>query len=177
MAELAAEVPELVHQVSETKAALSQAEVIRRHVLRNPERFSPDERENVFGHTQGLGEKVVRLEVLLQASTGRLELLGLIEPHLALAGEPSLDEVSGPADSVQQAIESERRRIAKELHEGPAQLLSDLVLEADILQRLLRRDPSLVEPELEDFKASVRTAVADMRRIMFDLAPVPQQGI
>jgi len=39
-------------------------------------------------------------------------------------------------------------------------------------ERLLRRDPSLLGNELQEFKNSVRNAVADMRRFMFELRPV-----
>lgn len=72
---------------------------------------------------------------------------------------------------IHEAVEAERLRIARDLHDGPAQVLSNLVLEADILERLLDRDPALVKAEIQDFRNSVTNAVADVRRFMFDLRP------
>lgn len=76
-----------------------------------------------------------------------------------------------PALEIHQAVEAERLRIARDLHDGPAQVLSNLVLEAEILERLLKRDPELVAAELQEFRNSVKNAVADVRRFMFDLRP------
>lgn len=76
-----------------------------------------------------------------------------------------------PALEIHQAVESERLRIARDLHDGPAQVLSNLALEAEIIERLLKRDPQLVAAELQEFRNSVTNAVADIRRFMFDLRP------
>ncbi len=86
---------------------------------------------------------------------------------------PALGPLPGalPALEIHQAVEAERLRIARDLHDGPAQVLSNLVLEAEILERLLKRDPELVAAELQEFRNSVKNAVADIRRFMFDLRP------
>lgn len=154
-----------------TKAAeeLTKAEVIRRHVARNPEKFSPHERENIFERVQGLAVRKQSLETTLEALRERLELLQEVEPFLrsaAGAKEP------GSALEVYQAVEAERLRIARALHDGPAQILSNLVLEAEILERLLKHDPSLLTAELQEFKNQVTNAVSDVRRFMFDLRPI-----
>ena len=72
---------------------------------------------------------------------------------------------------IYQAIEGERLRIARDLHDGPSQILADLVLKAEILERTARKKPDLLQGELDDFKGLVRNAMADMRRFMFDLRP------
>ena len=78
-----------------------------------------------------------------------------------------------PATALQvyEAIESERLRIARDLHDGPSQVLADLVLKAEILERTARKKPELLQEELDEFKGLVRNAMTDMRKFMFDLRP------
>lgn len=71
-----------------------------------------------------------------------------------------------------QMIEEERMRIARDMHDGPAQSMANLVLQAEILERLIQRDPQLVIKELADFKDGVRSVLDDTRRLIFDLRPM-----
>jgi two-component system sensor histidine kinase DegS len=71
-----------------------------------------------------------------------------------------------------QIIEEERMRIARDMHDGPAQSMANLVLQAEILERLIARDPHLVAKELEDFKDGVRRVLDETRRLIFDLRPM-----
>ena len=71
-----------------------------------------------------------------------------------------------------QIIEEERMRIARDMHDGPAQSMANLVLQAEILERLIVRDPQMVVSELADFKNGVRDALEETRRLIFDLRPM-----
>ena len=71
-----------------------------------------------------------------------------------------------------QIIEEERMRIARDMHDGPAQSMANLVLQAEILERLIARDPTLVAKELDDFKNGVRHVLDETRRLIFDLRPM-----
>lgn len=70
------------------------------------------------------------------------------------------------------AQEEERRRVAREIHDGPAQTLANIVLRLEIAEKLLELDPSRVKSELKDLKALVRSNLQDIRRIIFDLRPM-----
>jgi two-component system, NarL family, sensor histidine kinase DegS len=70
------------------------------------------------------------------------------------------------------AQEEERRRVAREIHDGPAQTLANIVLRLEIAERLLELDPSRVKGELMDLKNLVRANLQDIRRIIFDLRPM-----
>ncbi|MGH7776778.1 MAG: sensor histidine kinase, partial [Candidatus Dormibacterales bacterium] len=170
IAELVRLLPSLEAEAARAAEDQAQAEVIRRHVARNPEKFSPHERENVFHRAQSLAERRAGLDASLKGTRERLELLQEVKP---LLGGDRSQATRGEAGvlEIHQAVEAERLRIARDLHDGPAQVLSNLVLEAEILERLLHREPALLPAELEEFKASVRNAVGDMRRFMFDLRP------
>ncbi|EGW41847.1 sensor histidine kinase [Desulfosporosinus sp. OT] len=70
------------------------------------------------------------------------------------------------------AQDEERRRVAREIHDGPAQTLANIVLRLEIAQKLLEIDPSRVKAELTDLKDLVRSNLQDIRRIIFDLRPM-----
>lgn len=71
------------------------------------------------------------------------------------------------------AQEDERKRIAREIHDGPAQSLANLVLRTEIAERLLdTRDLDLVRTELIDLKMQIRTGLEEIRKIIFNLRPM-----
>ncbi|MFZ4813490.1 MAG: sensor histidine kinase [Phototrophicaceae bacterium] len=74
-----------------------------------------------------------------------------------------------------QAQEDERRRLANQMHDGPAQSLTNFVLQAEICQRLFDRNPESTREELASLKESaqltfqrVRDFIADLRPMMLD---------
>ncbi len=69
--ELARLLPGLEQDHTKASEELSKAEVIRRHVARNPEKFSPHERENIFERVQGLAVRKQSLETTLEAAPPR----------------------------------------------------------------------------------------------------------
>jgi signal transduction histidine kinase len=71
-----------------------------------------------------------------------------------------------------QTVEDERMRIARDMHDGPAQLLANLVLKAEIVERVFDLDRDAAMSELADFKATVRVALEETRKLIFDLRPM-----
>lgn len=70
------------------------------------------------------------------------------------------------------AQEEERKRIAREIHDGPAQSMSNVVLKAEICERLVDSDPEKVKDELKLLKAVVRYTLQDVRKIIYNLRPM-----
>ena len=70
------------------------------------------------------------------------------------------------------AQEEERRRVAREIHDGPAQTLANIVLRLEIAEQLLEFNPTRIKAELSDLKNLVRSNLHDVRRIIFDLRPM-----
>ena len=169
-------VARLQRELDDAADAGEEADVIRRHVLRHPERFAPDERERASDRAQDLAGNRRTLEERLQAAHERAALCA--EMGTMLRG--ALEQISEGAEQVvhttsalqlYQAVEAERLRIARDLHDGPAQVLADLVLRAEILDKIAESNPDGLRQELAEFKNSVRNVVADMRKFMFDLRP------
>lgn len=67
--------------------------------------------------------------------------------------------------------EEERRRIVRDIHDGPAQSMASLVIKSEIMNRLLDKDIQLSRDELKNIKKILRTTLRDLRRIMYDLSP------
>jgi two-component system, NarL family, sensor histidine kinase DegS len=186
MARLSALIPELEAASLVAAEDLATADVIRRHVILHPERFSPHERDSAVDDAQNLGVARQRADIAADSARARLQFCEAVALSLRTAlasGELGSDVTRSEADRVHgmpppggalaiyQAVEAERLRIARDLHDGPAQVLADLVLKAEILERIAQRTPEALPTELEEFRSLVRNAVADMRRFMFDLRP------
>ncbi|MFV9510497.1 sensor histidine kinase [Tepidibacillus sp. LV47] len=72
-----------------------------------------------------------------------------------------------------QAQEEERKRVAREIHDGPAQSMANVVLRTEIAERfLLHQQLEQAIKELRDLKGMVRQSLADVRKIIFDLRPM-----
>ena len=71
------------------------------------------------------------------------------------------------------AQEEERKRIAREIHDGLAQTLANVVLRTEIAERMLNKDAiSSAKEELSDLKVQVRSGIEEVRKIIFNLRPM-----
>jgi two-component system sensor histidine kinase DegS len=75
--------------------------------------------------------------------------------------------------SIIQAQEEERKRVARDIHDGPAQSMAHVVLRTEIVEKLLQQSRmSEVVTELKELKQAIRNSLADVRKIIFDLRPM-----
>lgn len=72
-----------------------------------------------------------------------------------------------------QAQEDERRRLAREVHDGPAQALVNAIMELGHFRRLLNSDPRSAEDTLERLEGDLRTSLSEVRQFVQDLQPGP----
>lgn len=70
------------------------------------------------------------------------------------------------------AQEEERQRLATSLHDGPAQSLTNFILQAEVCQRLFDRDPDRAVSELQNLKSAASTTFKKIREFIFDLRPM-----
>jgi len=74
-------------------------------------------------------------------------------------------------DRIIQAYEEERLRLAREIHDGPAQILANAIFELEYFEKLLDRDPAAVRGQMAQLKKDIRNGLTDVRRFIFDLRP------
>ncbi|RPJ56047.1 MAG: GAF domain-containing protein [Dehalococcoidia bacterium] len=65
-----------------------------------------------------------------------------------------------------------RKRLARDLHDGPAQLLASIVMSLSFTKELLKRAPEHVPAEIEQSTAIADRALKQLRTLLFDLRPV-----
>ena len=70
------------------------------------------------------------------------------------------------------AQEDLRRDIARAMHDGPAQSLTNIVLQAQIVDRLVDRDPVLARSEVKALIAMVQTTLEATKAFIFDVRPM-----
>ncbi|MBV6395485.1 MAG: hypothetical protein HFACDABA_01061 [Anaerolineales bacterium] len=70
------------------------------------------------------------------------------------------------------AQEAERQRLSRQMHDGPAQALSNFILQTEIVMRLLELDPAQAREELTNLKVSALGTFQKVRNFIFELRPM-----
>ncbi|MGE5631265.1 MAG: sensor histidine kinase [Caulobacteraceae bacterium] len=70
------------------------------------------------------------------------------------------------------AQEEERKRVAREIHDGPAQLIANLVIKTELCEKLVDMDKEKAKEELINLKQFLRSSLSDVRKIIYDLRPM-----
>jgi two-component system sensor histidine kinase DegS len=76
-----------------------------------------------------------------------------------------------PMDAVIEAQEAERSRLAREVHDGPAQALSNAIFQVEHVERLVESDPALARSELRFLRELLRRELGDVRSFISELRP------
>ncbi|MGD0610096.1 MAG: sensor histidine kinase [Anaerolineales bacterium] len=70
------------------------------------------------------------------------------------------------------AQEAERQRLSRQMHDGPAQALSNFILQTEIAMRLLDIDPAKARDELSNLKVAAMSTFQKIRNFIFELRPM-----
>jgi two-component system sensor histidine kinase DegS len=70
-----------------------------------------------------------------------------------------------------EAQEAERNRLAQEIHDGPAQALSNAIFQVEYIERVLDSDPLLARSELRYLRDLLRRELGDVRTFISQLRP------
>jgi two-component system, NarL family, sensor histidine kinase DegS len=71
------------------------------------------------------------------------------------------------------AQEEERKRLSREIHDGPAQMMANVLMRSNLIDRIYRdKGAESALLEIKDLKESVRNALSEVRRIIYDLRPM-----
>ncbi|WP_432547822.1 sensor histidine kinase [Kineococcus sp. SYSU DK004] len=83
-----------------------------------------------------------------------------------------VDTLTSTRERAVDSVEEERRRIERDLHDGPQQRLVSLSLQLGMARRALDREgPHAARALLESASSSATAAIADMRRVARGVAP------
>lgn len=72
-----------------------------------------------------------------------------------------------------QAQEEERKRVSREIHDGPAQMMASVLIRSDLVEKVYQQSgPENALSEFRDLKEMVRSSLYEVRRIIYDLRPM-----
>jgi two-component system sensor histidine kinase DegS len=173
-------------EVTRLKAREDQARARVDDVRANP---GSHQREEIFGttdeHATAIGRRMT-MEAQLAALQGKRKLLDRTARVLGLAARqlqeaaimplpadatPIIDEAK-LLQAVVDTQEAERKRIARQVHDGPAQAMANVVLQSEISERLFEVDQQRSRNELASLRQMVNKTLQELRGFIFELRPM-----
>ncbi|MEQ8176485.1 MAG: sensor histidine kinase [Syntrophomonadaceae bacterium] len=160
------------HSEEDIKQAYENARLIQVTLmdLRQKEIYSRRRRDELGRQIKQMATVANRADKLLSNTTLALKLL-----------TGNADKISGALEGaarrqqmelwIIESQEAERRKIARDLHDGPAQSMASMLIRLDLIERLVGEDSGAFFEELNKAKDMGRESLAEIRRIMFDLKP------
>jgi len=122
--------------------------------------------------TSDLGTRQVELSrIELAERTLERTWLFLEQGDSTLLGEAGPETASDFAMRIVEAQESERTRLAQEVHDGPAQALANAIFQVEFLERIVESDPPLARTELRYLRELLRRELGDVRSFISQLRP------
>lgn len=102
-----------------------------------------------------------------------LGIIGLVAPLVASTVRAQLlaEQVSVSRREAVAAIEDERRRLRRDLHDGVGPLLSGVVFTADAAGNLIHRDPATAGRLLAELRGDAAAAIIEVRQLVEGLRP------
>lgn len=120
---------------------------------------------------RGQLDKLQNDKLHLEKAKALLERLAVTNgtpAHASSSGKGNLAN----AEMLVNAQESERQRLSRQMHDGPAQALSNFILQTEIAMRLLEVDPVQAREELSNLKVAALGTFQKVRNFIFELRPM-----
>jgi len=76
------------------------------------------------------------------------------------------------AEMMIKAQEDERLRISQEIHDGPAQLIANILYRSNVCEAKLDFDIDAAKNDLKVIKSQIKGCLSEIRQIVFDLRPM-----
>jgi signal transduction histidine kinase len=107
-------------------------------------------------------------------NSDRCEILQIITNQTMVAMENArlYHQLELEKERIQQIEEDARKKLARDLHDGPTQSVSALAMRANFARRLLERDPKAAEIELLKMEELARRTTKEIRHMLFTLRPL-----
>jgi two-component system, NarL family, sensor histidine kinase DegS len=139
---------------------------------RQAEKQLRDRRDDIERRLMGLTETIERAEnlvsqinVVMDYLMSDLKQMGEVLEDAKLKQDFGLKIIG--------AQEEERKRLSREIHDGPAQMMANVMMRSDLVERIYReRGADEALGEIRSLKKMVRNALYEVRRIIYDLRPM-----
>ncbi len=124
--------------------------------------------------------QIEKNQIQLSSLNGMVDVLEQTREYLVNAEKESNNsqKTVANAEMVRMLVlahEVERQRLSRQMHDGPAQTLSNFIVQAEIVSKLYDIDPTKAKEEIEKLKSAsistfhkIRTYIADLRPMSLD---------
>ncbi|WP_453993420.1 sensor histidine kinase [Bacillus nitroreducens] len=140
-------------------------------VVKQEEKQLRERRDELERRLVGLQETIERADHLV----GQISVvLNYLNSDFKMVGELLEDAKQKQAFGLKiiEAQEEERRKLSREIHDGPAQMLANVMLRSQIIDKVYKQSPEQGVKEIHDLRKMVRSALYEVRRIIYDLRPM-----
>ncbi|WP_368503254.1 sensor histidine kinase [Alkalihalophilus sp. As8PL] len=158
----------------EVKTAYEQANdyQVQLAVLQQEEIKLRERRDHIERRLIKLNETIERAE---QLASQMAVVYNFLSSDLRQVGEVIEDarEKQKFGLKIIEAQEEERKKLSREIHDGPAQMMANVLLRSEIIERIYQ-DQGIDEAlkEIRDLRKMVKSSLAEVRRIIYDLRPM-----
>ncbi len=141
-------------------------------IVREKEKQLRERRDELERRLLALQETIQRAEHLV----GQISVvLNYLTSDMRQVGE-MLEDAKQKQDfgfKIIEAQEEERRRLSREIHDGPAQMLANVMMRSQLIDRVFREKGAEDGfKEIKDLRKMVHSALYEVRRIIYDLRPM-----
>lgn len=124
-------------------------------------------------------ERLIHLQQTIERAEGLASKISVILPYLH-DDFKQVNEMLENAKEKQrfslkiiQAQEEERKKLAREIHDGPAQMIANILLRSELIEKAFHQrsiDDAL--KEIKEVRKLIRSSLHEVRRIIYDLRPM-----
>ena len=129
-----------------------------------------------------LGERRNELERLMRNSIEVIKKSEILETKVSVALEyltsgvfEQIEDLKQKRDlsiKIVEAQENEKKRISRDIHDGPAQSLANVIFKAEYASKMIDSSPVKAKREIAELQEDVRVTLKDIRKIIYDLMPM-----
>lgn len=159
---------------TEVKEVYERAHKIQTDLYMNRqlEKQLRERRDDIERRLVGLSETIERADHLVSQITVVLNYLSRDLKQIgAVLEDAKLKQDFGL--KIIEAQEEERKRLSREIHDGPAQMMANVMMRSDLIERIYREQGvEEAVKEIRYLKQMVRDALYEVRHIIYDLRPM-----
>src|SRR5512147_754088 len=171
-------------ELEETEKALREVTLMIQQMQGQLDRMSPGEVRSVYDSALDAQQRLLVMRGQLEKLQNERQHLERYRSTLGQAlnspGSPSTAALpaggaKNPFASVEMLVnaqETERQRLSRQIHDGPAQALSNFILQTEIAMRLMDVDAGQAREELNNRRASAMSTFQKVRNFIFELRPM-----